>query len=246
MSLLRFHCDKITKPTVELGGPEARHISLVRRLTRDDKVELFDGRGALAIATITAVDKHKVSLQVDDLQVAESPDRPQIVIAVSVPKSDRFNWLLSKCTELGVDRISPVIFERTIKQAKNPEIVDRWEKLSISAAKQCRRLFLPQIDAPLLLKDVLQRLRNEHKTAQFLLGSLSEEGVLASRVALDDRDVATVIGPEGGLTDDEEVLLQREGCRAVRLTDTVLRVETAAVGFAAILAAKRLEEMEKA
>ncbi len=242
MDLFRFYCPSLSGSDVELTGSQAYHLTRVLRLAPADRVELFDGSGKLATATITKVHGRTVALQLEELQVLPRPFEHKIVIAVSIAKGERFDWLLSRCTELGVDRICPVLFERTVKQAKNPKIVQRWQNLAVAAAKQCRRLYLPHIDTPLPLPQVLKVLRQEHPDAGFLLGSISADAPSLFSQLSANTDIAAFVGPEGGITEDEQHLLSDHSVQAVHLTDTVLRVETAAIAFAAILTARRAAE----
>ncbi len=239
MDLVRFYCGSISKSDVELDGRQAHHLAGVLRLKPGDKVELFDGNGTLATAKIAGVNPRKVSLQVEELRVYPNRTNRRIIIAVSIAKGERFDWLISKCTELGVDRICPVLFERTVKQAANPKIVERWRNLAIASAKQCRRIFLPQIDAPLSLSRALEMLKKDYPAARFLLGSLSSKCEAIAAQSFGNSDVIAFIGPEGGITEKEEMILSDAGCKFARLTDTVLRIETAALAFASILTAQR-------
>lgn len=246
MNLIRFYCNPITKPSVELSGPEAHHLSSVRRLTTCDKVELFDGTGTVATATIASASNKKVSLLIDEMKVIHRSSKAQIVIAVSIAKGSRFDWVIEKCTELGVDRISPVIFERTVKQPKNPDITSRWNNLAIAAAKQSRRVFLPQIDNPTVLTDVIKVLKKDFPQGQFLLGSHSAEVPFLINQPPSCNGVVALVGPEGGLTEQEQTFLKDNGVQSVRFADTILRIETAAVAFASILAAQRLNSQNLA
>lgn len=221
-------------------------MSSVRRLTTSDKVELFDGSGTLAITTIAVVSGKKISLQVDEIKVIPRPSKAQIVIAVSIAKGSRFDWVIEKCTELGVDRISPVIFERTVKQPKNPDIISRWNNLAIAAAKQSRRVFLPQIDKPTALTEVIKVLKKDFPQAQFLLGSPSSEVPFLINQPPTCNGVVALVGPEGGLTEQEQSFLKDNGVQSVRFADTILRIETAAVAFASILAVQRLNSQNRA
>ena len=238
MGLFRFYCRSITEPVVELDGCEAHHLLTVCRLGKGESVELFDGAGQLATAVIINAESRRATLQIKQIESRSRPE-PQVVIAVSVAKGDRFDWLISKCTEMGVDRICPVVFERTIKQPKNPKTLDRWRRLTIEAAKQCRRLFLPQVNMPLPLRDVFSVLTKDHPSAQILLGSLLEASPSLICQPFSGNDVIAFIGPEGGLTDDEQSFLKDNGVCPVRITNTILRVETAALVFGAILTARR-------
>ena len=239
MKRYRFFCRPINMPVVELVGTEARHLSTVLRLNVGGEVEVFDGAGTLACATITRLHREKVTLTVDSVQQIPRPGRGQIVIAASIAKGERFDWLIGKCTELGVDRIIPVLYERTIKQSRNPKIVDRWENLTVAAAKQCRRLFLPCIDPPQSLSVVLQTIKNDYPQGYILLGSLNAQSPPLISQKFGFSDVIAFIGPEGGLTEKEQELLEKNDVQPVCLTDTILRIETAAIAFAAILTAQR-------
>ncbi|MFA5251033.1 MAG: RsmE family RNA methyltransferase [Phycisphaerae bacterium] len=239
MHLNRFYCESLKEPAVELAAGEAHHLFNVCRLKKGDKVELFDGAGALAIASIEKAASKSVLLKIIDIEKTDKPDKPEIVIAVSLPKGERFDWLMEKCTELGVDRIIPVIFERTIKQPKNPKAAQRWQNIAIAAAKQCRRIFLPQIDMPMTLDKILSTLKNQPNKTEILVGSLESNSPPLITKRFDTKNVIAFIGPEGGITEGEKALLEDCGAEFVRLTNTILRIETAALAFAAILAAGR-------
>jgi 16S rRNA (uracil1498-N3)-methyltransferase len=239
MHLNRFYCESLKEPTVELTGGEAHHLFNVFRLKTGDKVELFDGAGTLVTASVEKATGKRVSLKIIDLEKIKKPDSPEIVIAVSFPKGERFDWLIEKCTELGADRIIPVIFERTIKQPKNPKAAQRWRNIAIATAKQCRRIFLPQIDMPATLSEVLSALKKRHNKMEILVGSLEPKSPPLIAKHFGAKDVIAFVGPEGGITKAEKALLEGCGAKFVRLTNTILRVETAALAFAAILAAGR-------
>ena len=244
MHLNRFYCEKLEESGVELIGGEAHHLYNVCRLKVGSKVELFDGAGTLATAVIEKATGKSVLLKVINLEKTKKPDKPEVVIAVSCPKGEKFYWLTGKCTELGVDRIVPVIFERTVKQPKNPKVQQRWEKIAISSCKQCRRLFLPAINQPMSLDKTIEVLKEQYSGAKFYVGSLDRErnSIVDESV---DCDVVCFIGPEGGITESEKALLGNCRAKFVRLTDTILRVETAALAFAAVLTARRDSRMKE-
>ena len=175
MVIHRFYCEEITEPAVELGGAEFRHLNSVLRLRAGDKLELFDGAGALAEAMISDVGKRKAVLRVENIEREPERSAGRIIIAVSIAKGQRFDWLIEKCTELGVDRICPVIFERTVKQAGNPKAGQRWRNITIAAAKQCRRLFLPVIDSPTTLTEAIETIKAEYPHCRMLAGSMNKE-----------------------------------------------------------------------
>jgi 16S rRNA (uracil1498-N3)-methyltransferase len=238
MTLHRFYCDSIDGPRIELEGTEAHHLSVLR-LNAGDKVELFDGLGGLAMAAISGIRKNIATLEIENVHRSEFPKSRRIIIAVSVPKGERFDWLIEKCTELGVERISPVIFERTVRQPGNPKALDRWMNIAISAAKQCKRLFLPQIDPPMNLQDCLDAIKKDSPNCRVIAGGISGDCPPLAGQAFGQNDVAALIGPEGGFTENEDAFLKSQGVQFVRLSDTILRTETAAIAFASVLTAQR-------
>ncbi|MBN1393373.1 MAG: 16S rRNA (uracil(1498)-N(3))-methyltransferase [Sedimentisphaerales bacterium] len=247
MQIYRFYCESLTGSKVELEGTEAHHLAVLR-LGPGAQVELFDGNGTLATAVVSGIRKNIVSLDIENIRRTDPPKSRRIIIAVSVPKGDRFDWLIEKLTELGVERICPVIFERTVRQPSNPKALDRLYNLAVSAAKQSKRLFLPQIDPPANLHDCLESIKKDTPNCRIIAGAASSDSPSLATLnptwfraaqPFGQNDVAALIGPEGGLTDNEETFLKNSGVHFVRLSDTILRTETAAISFAAILSAQR-------
>lgn len=238
MGIHRFYSESIEGPAVELSGTEAHHLAVLR-LRSGDRVELFDGSGGLATAAVTGVRKNKVTLEVENIVRNEPPKTRRIIIAASVPKGERLDWLIEKCTELGIERICPVIFERTVRQPGNPKAMERWMRQAISAAKQCRRLFLPQIDPPINFQETIASILTDSPNCRLLAGGTSGDCEPLTNQSFGENDVAALVGPEGGYTGNEEAFLKSSGVQFVRLSDTILRTETAAIAFASVLTAQR-------
>jgi 16S rRNA (uracil1498-N3)-methyltransferase len=238
MRTARFFCNTINQDTgTVLTGDQFRHLTKVLRLKNGDLVELFDGEGTIAQAVIDKIEKNIVRLTIKDIKNHPKPQKNRIIIASSIAKGERFEMLVAKCTELGVDRIVPVIFERTVKQSIQQQ---RLDTIALESAKQCQRIFLPVIDKPADLKDVLGKLKIDYPGAKIIFGSLTPDAESIIIFNLDESDIIAFIGPEGGLTEAEENMLKKINAQPVRLTDTILRVETAAIAFAAVLSAKKI------
>lgn len=235
----RFYCVNIDEYSAELAEGEAHHLVSVLRLKSGDEAELFDGRGTLAKAVIETAGARKIDLRIETIERFEPSAWPKIIIASSIAKSDRFDWLIEKCTEIGVDRISAVIFERTVKKSANPKTLERWKRIAVSAAKQSGRLFLPVIDKPASLDEVIKSLKEKYTNPVFLYGSFESNAKALWDITIGKQNLIVFIGPEGGFSDVEKDVLESQGIIAVRITQTVLRVETAALAFASILAARR-------
>lgn len=235
----RFFCELITEPVTKLPTSEAHHLTCVLRRNVGDHVELFDGKGCAAKAVITTAKKRNVTVTIEHLQQNAPRQNQRIILATSIPKADRFDWLIAKAAELGVDRITPVIFERTVKLPNNPKILTRWHNIAISSAKQCGCIFLPRIDKPTRLTEAIENLKNSYPDGQLLLASPQAQAKSLTQLPKNDLDIITFIGPEGGMADAEKQLLIENNATPVRLTSTILRVETAAIATAAILSTRR-------
>jgi len=237
--VLRFYCENITEGEMSLDSVEVHHLIHVMRVGRGQCVELFDGKGTVAEATVVQLKRKDVTVNVEHIEATPPQETGRVIIATSTAKGQRFDWLITKCTELGADIIVPVIFERTVKLASGKNTSERFDKLAISAAKQCGRNFLPNIAGPVQLADAVKTLKADCPQAIVLYGGLSENAKSPADVIQKDRDIIALVGPEGGITENEQELLKHIGAVEVKLTKTILRIETAAVAFASILCAAR-------
>ncbi len=218
---------------VPLPEPEARHATQVLRLRAGDAVELFDGAGNVARGTLKSATKRAVDVEVREVRRGGRPGTA-VTVSFAVPKGKRLDWLLEKCTELGVAVLQPVRFERSVAGEGNfgESKRQRWMTHCIQACKQSGGDFLPEIRDPLPLAEYLAG----EDAAERLLGDPSGEPIGTNACP---QTAALLIGPEGGLSDHERQSAIDAGFRPARLGHTVLRVETAAV---AMLAAIRATE----
>ncbi len=239
--LLRLYCENIDQPLTTLTADQSHHLVSVMRGCEGDKVEVFDGKGSLATAIIKTATKKKAILEIVSVEKFTPAASGRIILVVSLAKGQRFDWLISKCSELGVDHIVPAIYKRTVKLGSGSKLNQRHKNLAISAAKQCKRLFLPTIDAPQQFEVALERLKKLYPTALLVTASLSDsaQSIHANPQIQAQLDKIVFIGPEGGLTDQEEAFLASKGAIATRLTKSILRVETAAVAISSYLTLQR-------
>ncbi len=235
MGLFRFYCENLNDTITELPKEQAKHLAVVKRLGAKNEIELFDGKGSVAIAKVIASGK-KIQLEITSLKTVKKNNETKITIAASVAKRDRFDWMIAKCSEIGIDTIIPVIFERTVKQPNNPKIIQRWKKIAISAAKQCKSLFLTKIEKPITISEMMTKLANSN--VEILVAQIDHKAQNVINITIKQKNVV-IIGPEGGFTQNEIELFKTHNAKIVQITDTILRTETAAVAMAAVLAAKR-------
>lgn len=237
MRTVRFYC-KLIQPASILDPIESHHLGRVLRLPVGAPVELFDGRGTLAKGIVEQIERKQVSIRTTEITQTTAPKEGKIILAVSFAKGQRFDWLVEKCTELGVDHIAAVQYDRTVKMGKASSL-ERLEKISLSAAKQSGRLFLPLLTGPLKLKATVDALQSDYPNNRLLYGDPNAE---TESLTLDNHktmDTLVFIGPEGGFTEAETAYLDSLNAIGVRISHNILRVETAAAAFCALLAQHR-------
>lgn len=230
---MRFFCESITSESI-LDPVESNHLCRVMRAQTGTPVELFDGKGILARGIVEHIDKKNVHVRVQEIAQTPPPESGRIILAVSFAKGQRFDWLVEKCTELGVDHIAAVQFERTVKLGKSTAM-DRYRKITITASKQCKRLFLPTITGPLKLLPTMNSLRQHYPQGNIVYGEPEAVALLEHPFMKNRQDCIIVIGPEGGLTDAEKSQLANNAAHPVSINRNILRIETAAVAFCAMV-----------
>jgi 16S rRNA (uracil1498-N3)-methyltransferase len=210
---------------VALTGPEAHHLATVRRARPGDAVCLFNGDGAEYPATVVAVEKKQVALDVTGRQ---TPDRElgfRLEVAAPLPKGDRGDFLIEKLTELGVTRFVPLRTRRSVVHPHEARL-DKLERAVVEASKQCGRNVLMAVDP---LSDWDEYCRRPELPPRRRLAHPGGEDVPTGA-----GDVAVAVGPEGGFTTEEVAAARAAGWRVVGLGPRVLRVETAAVALAVL------------
>jgi 16S rRNA (uracil1498-N3)-methyltransferase len=236
----RLFAPDLSGDRVELTAGEAHHALHVLRLKTGAAVELFDGSGTVAIGRIERIGRGEAAVRLERRLPQCGRAAPAVHLAFSVPKGRRLDWLLEKATELGARSLTPVVFARSVagpappkagRSARWPARRRRWLAHCIAAAKQSGLNFLPQLAAPLLLEDFLAGVAGRTT----VVGQAGRDAAALAQ-ALSGRqggEVHILVGPEGGLTSSERSAVLAAGALPVRLGDTTLRTETAAVALLA-------------
>lgn len=238
----RFLIDKhkMRGGSVVIDDPQQiHHLKNVLRIKSSGQVEVFDGSGNEYIARVIRIGEKEINLEIKRLDTPPSAAGLNLVVACAIPKNVKMDDIVDKLTQLGVDRIIPLETERGIVRLdslKKAGRLRRWEKISLSAAKQSHNCKLPLIDPVSKFRDVISASRGyDLKLIPTLDGhrqSLAEifknEGSLAHKVII-------LIGPEGDFTCAEISLAREAGFLPVSLGRRILRVDTAAVAAAAFI-----------
>ena len=217
---------------VELSGDEARHAVTVSRIRAGERIAIGDGRGIVVHGVVTSTGPRELALEADDI-VIEAPAAPRITLVQALAKGDRDELAVQAATELGVDAIVPWAAARSVSRWEGPKAEkgrQRWATIVREAVKQSIRSWLPPV-APVTATAGL---------AKALAGSrmlLLEPtaSIALTDVRPDGRDLALVVGPEGGIAPAELERLVAAGAEPVRLGASVLRTSTAGPAAIAVL-----------
>jgi len=217
---------------VLLPEDESKHALQVLRLKKGVEIIVFDGIGGVYAARVGDTVKQRVQAEIYG-RLPDNEARARVTLYQGLPKGNKLDGILQKCTELGVHAVQPVLFARCDRElSKNPEKNQpRLRRIALEAAKQCGRGQVPMLGQPKPLCEVLPRIQGH---GAILVPWEGAEGVRIADVlgARSPSQIALVIGPEGGIEPGEMEQLEAVGGRAVTLGPRILRTETA--GMAAL------------
>lgn len=230
MTRRRWIAEEVSGNRAALLGDHADHLVRVLRARVGQEFDIV-ADGAVRRGRIARMSENRVEFELgEELPAAAAAD---LTLLLSVFKFDRFEWAIEKCTELGVSKIIPVIARRTDAHlaAASAKRVERWRRIALQSAEQSRRATPPEIHDPIKLREafrvpgklriVLSEAEQQARLADIFPGSHEQGAILA-------------IGPEGGWTEDELDLFQKEYWVSASLGSTILRAETAAIAATAL------------
>jgi 16S rRNA (uracil1498-N3)-methyltransferase len=227
----RFFCGQ---PIAEnsramLDARVAQHVRVLR-LREGDAIELFDGAGGEIPATLFEIGKRNVIVETKARLALEREAERRVTVCAGLIANDRFDWLVQKAVELGVARIQPLYTERSQRIPGDVEKrTAHWRGVVIAACEQCGRNQLPTVSAPMSIEAALKATANQFKVL------MDGDGERVPKIGDDASPLSAFIGPEGGFSASELRTL-RERCNArLRVGETVLRAETAAIAAVALL-----------
>lgn len=221
---------------------DLHHMKKVLRLKPGDEVDISDSQQWEYHAKIIELNDEIATLQILDRQSFAAEPRTRITLYQGIPKQGKMETIVQKTVELGVFRIVPVFMERTVVVDKGnfARKIDRWNKVSAEAVKQCRRGIVPEVSPAIRMPQALEELQ-QCGYDLILIPYEDERGTTIKEVLreytgadapAEAGNVAVLIGPEGGFSEAEVAAVTGAGGRSVSLGRTTLRTETA--GMAAI------------
>lgn len=242
MARRRFHAQpnafNFEDQTVTLAAEEARHLRDVLRLKSGDEIYVFDGVGREYRCTVANTARDSAGLRIDsEVAPAKPESQLQLKLCVALLKGDKFDLVVQKATELGVNKVVPLITRyadiHLRDEADAARRAVRWQRIALEAAKQSGRAFVPEVSLPASFDSLLTGTKNADLCLMFserggnALGSLRAESAPRSVIAL--------VGSEGGWSDEEIEKARAKDFLIVTLGGRILRAETAAITVTALL-----------
>ncbi len=236
----RFFVDKenIQDNKITIIGEDVKHIKNVLRLAEGDILSLCDKQGTDFTAEICELSKDKVVCNILDIKASDTEPPIEILLYQGIPKSTKMDLIIQKSTEIGVAKIIPVITNRTVvkiqDRKKEEKKLERWNKITEEAAKQCKRGVIPEVSQILTFEEMLRVLKND---GLIIVPYENEENVGIKEVLKDRscKKINIIIGPEGGFESEEIDALKDIGANIVSLGPRILRTETAGLVTSAIV-----------
>ncbi|SHE65193.1 16S rRNA (uracil1498-N3)-methyltransferase [Seinonella peptonophila] len=220
---------QIVNSHIVIVGDDVHHIKNVMRFQPGDQIICCDEQGADYLAMIETIQPSQIRLNILNQSPSMGEPHTEVVLWQSIPKGDRWDWILQKSTELGVKRIVPVISERTIVKIDNRKLEkkqSRWQRIVKEAAEQSHRGMIPLVESVYHFNDLLSALSNQPAWIAYEQGGNS---FYQSLKAYPKGEIHLIIGPEGGFTRQEIERAKQAGIKPVTLGKRILRTETAAI-----------------
>ncbi|MDR3643634.1 MAG: 16S rRNA (uracil(1498)-N(3))-methyltransferase [Clostridia bacterium] len=222
----RFFVSGFEGGTAVVTGEDARHIAKVLRMRIGEKLTLCDGRGEDCLCEITGVGE-AVTLRVLSREPSKSEPTVRVTLFQALPKAEKMEFIVQKCTELGVCSIVPVLTQRCVSRPDGRALESkeaRWRKIALEAAKQSGRGAVPAVLHTMDFDQALASLASmERAVMLYELGGIP----FSQAISPDMREVGILIGPEGGFEESEAAAAKAAGISVAGLGLRILRTETA-------------------
>ena len=225
----RFFIPKPYKQEMQITGRDAHHIIDVLRMAPGDRLQVVADDGVSFVGEVTAVNSNSVTVTAREiLRETHEPD-VRISLLQGLAKGEKMEFIIQKAVEIGVTDIFPVAMEHSVvvlDSSKAEKKVERWQKIAEAAAKQSKRDSIPVVHEVMTLDQILQKGKWD-----LLLVAYESENQVSLKEALqahkEAKTVGVIIGPEGGLSNEEVEAARKQGGIAVSLGRRILRTETA-------------------
>lgn len=230
--------ENVGSETVTITGGDVNHIGNVLRMKKGEKIIVNDGAGAGYCCELDVFGEDFITAKILPGQLSSTETDVRVVLYQGLPKGDKMETIIQKCTELGVSRIVPVEMKRCVVKLDDKKKVSkrqRWQSIAESAAKQSGREIIPEISLPVSFEQAVSGAAASGLILAPYECETSMSEIRSSLGTLKTGDVLSVfIGPEGGYEDSEIEIIKKAGGKTVSLGKRILRTETAAIASIAV------------
>lgn len=240
--------NQIENNQIKIIGNDVNHIKNVLRAKVGEEIEICNSDlQENYICKIKTIEKEKINLEIIEKISSISESNIKVTIFQGIPKADKMELIIQKSVELGVYDITPVEMKRcVVKLQEKDKIkkVERWQKISEVAAKQSGRDYIPKVNNCIRLKEILNQrseydeiiLAYEKEKENTLKQEISQiKQKFNSKLKAEELKIGIIIGPEGGIDEEEEKMLRENGIRVITLGNRILRTETVALNMLSII-----------
>lgn len=235
--------NEINNDKIQVKGEDVNHIKNVLRAKIEDKIDICNTDEMKDYkCEIEEITNEYINCKIISEKQNDSESNIEITIFQGLPKADKMELIIQKSVELGVNKIVPVDMKRCVVKLKDKDQikkVERWQKISEVASKQCGRGIIPEIGQVVKIKEIIDRIGEydiilvayEKEENNYLKLEIDK----LKKLEKDKKKIAIVIGPEGGLEEEEVKMLQENGAKVITLGKRILRTETVALNMISIL-----------
>ena len=223
--------EQINNNKIKIVNEDYNHIANVLRMKNGDSVLITNKKSQETFnCKIEKITANEVICNIINVENKNVEMNVNVDIFQGLPKADKMEYIIQKCVELGVHKIIPVNMKYCIAKIKDEEKKNiRWNKIAEVAAKQCKRNIIPKIEKSININQLCCELKNYDLV---ILAYENEENITIKTVLKENKNaknIAVIVGPEGGLSADEVLMLKDEGAKVVSLGNRILRTETAPI-----------------
>ena len=223
--------EQINNNKIKIVNEDYNHIANVLRMKNGDSVLITNKKSQETFnCKIEKITANEVICNIINVENKNVEMNVNVDIFQGLPKADKMEYIIQKCVELGVHKIIPVNMKYCIAKIKDEEKKNiRWNKIAEVAAKQCKRNVIPKIEKSININQLCCELKNYDLV---ILAYENEENITIKTVLKENKNaknIAVIVGPEGGLSADEVLMLKDGGAKVVSLGSRILRTETAPI-----------------
>ena len=219
-----------------VDNEQFHYLANVRRFNIGDTINIFDGLGNSFVAKIEKIEKKQISGKILSSKTFQLPGK-KVSLYTAIPKGERFDWLIEKSSEIGVFKIVPVIYERSVVKYFSENKMERYRKIAMAASSQSWRADIMQIENPIRFSEILNTLKEQKNSLNILPYESEEENNILSLKFSSVKNINVFIGPEGGFDNREIEIAMNNNFKIVTLGKNILRVETAALVSSSVVMA---------